>query len=267
MPTVNDILRESGFTDDQIKSLDAKAITAFSGVLTTAQQEREQAELERRSNADFYENKIVPSLTGWDEEKQRIESDRSQLAAKLAYYEKLVPGDAPPFVAPPQGGYRAGAPGGTPGSPTFFDVNKIYERAGDAVKTITDIEWEHRRLTGQSLPISPSELIQQADAQRLDPRSYASKRFDWDAKRQEQERKAQEEHDRQVAAAAVSENDRKWAERVGSNPDVRIPQASRYTDIARAVKAGTRPDPLMMNDSERKKATSAMIRSDLQESA
>ena len=43
MPTVNEILKQSGLTDEQIAALDAKAITAFTGVLTTAEQERKTA--------------------------------------------------------------------------------------------------------------------------------------------------------------------------------------------------------------------------------
>ena len=44
MPTVNEILKQSGLNDEQIAALDAKAITAFTGVLTTAEQERKTAQ-------------------------------------------------------------------------------------------------------------------------------------------------------------------------------------------------------------------------------
>ena len=36
MPTVAEILKQSGFSDDDIAKFDAKAITAYTGVLTTA---------------------------------------------------------------------------------------------------------------------------------------------------------------------------------------------------------------------------------------
>ena len=44
MPTVQEVLKQSGLTDEQITALDAKAISAFTGVLTTAEQERQAAQ-------------------------------------------------------------------------------------------------------------------------------------------------------------------------------------------------------------------------------
>jgi hypothetical protein len=276
MPTVSDILKQSGFSDDQIAAMDNRAITAFSGVLSQAEQEHQAAELAKRANADFYDQQIVPALTGWDEEKQRIENEKARVAAEAAFYRTqaeeakkfgFVPADAPSFQGrDQQGRYVAGAPGATPGSPQFFDVNRVYERAGDAVSVIADIQWEHQQLFGSPLPVSPSELIRQADAMKLDPKTYAARKFDFAGKRQEQEKRRQEAHDAEIAAKATAENDRKWAERVGSNPDVRMPLTNpKYTEIARAVKAGTRPDPLMMNESQRRAETRTAIRTELAE--
>jgi hypothetical protein len=62
---------------------------------------------------------------------------------------------------------------------------------------------------------------------------------------------------------AVEDNNRQWAERVGSNPDVRMPQTSRYADVQRGVKEGTIPDPLSLNDVQRRQLTSKMIRDDI----
>jgi len=44
MPTVHEILKQSGLNDEQIAALDAKAIAAFTGVLSTAEQERQTAQ-------------------------------------------------------------------------------------------------------------------------------------------------------------------------------------------------------------------------------
>jgi hypothetical protein len=310
--TVEQVLRESGFTDEQIRGLDPKAITAFGGVLSTAERERTEAlqardaaELAQRSNVDFYENKIAPSLTAWEEEKQRIDNESAKSKAEAAYYRTqaeeakkggFIPAEAPgfdasrfvppnPAVPPrdPQGRYVANAPGGVPGSPQYFDVNKVYERAGDAVGILTDIQWEHQRLFGQPLPISPTELIRQADAQKLDPKSYAARTFNWDQRRQQMREDEQKKHDDEIAAKAsasaeqlrkedeerhkkeLQEVDRKWAERVGSNPDVRRPVDSRFSDIQRAVKANDLPDPLSLNDQQRRAQTASMIRKDMAE--
>jgi hypothetical protein len=319
MPTVEEVLRESGFTAEQIAALEPKAITAFSGVLSAADKERAEAkaaqdaaELAQRSNVDFYENRIAPSLVAWEEEKQKLENASAKALAEAAFYRTQAeeakksgfilaeaPGfDASKFVPPnpnpangggqrdAQGRYVANAPGGTPGSPQFFDVNKVYERAGDAVGVIADIQWEHQRLYGKPLPISPTELVRQADAVKLDPKVYAARTFNFDARRQqmaEEEAKVGREkiaaeavapweqklkEEQEASKKALADNDRKWAERVGSNPDVRMPQTNaKMTDINRAVKANEMPDPLSLNDQQRRALTSQMIRKDISESA
>jgi hypothetical protein len=266
--TVEEILRQAGYSDSQIAGLDRRTITAFSGVLTEAQAAREAAELAHRSNVEFYENKIAPSLVMWDEEKTKIENDRTRDRAELAFYKTqadearvagFIPADAPGYQPrDEQGRYVAGVPGATPGSPSF-DVNQVYARAGDAIGVLSDIQWEHQRLFNQPLPVSPSELVRKADSVKLDPRTYAAREFHWDQRRQEMQKKEQEKHDDTIRA----ERDRYWAEKVGSNPDVRLGMSSRYSDAARAVRAGTRVDPLTLNDQERSRATRAAIREDL----
>ncbi len=317
--TVEEILKQSGFTDDQIKALDAKVVAGFGSVLTTAEQQRttaekerqeavaarEAAELAQRSNVDFYENKIAPSLTAWEEEKARIENDKARASAEAAYYRTqaeeakksgFIPTEAPSFdpakftppnpgVQPrdPQGRYVPNVPGSTPGSPTF-DVNQVYQRAGDAVGVLTDIQWEHQRLFGQPMPISPTELIRQADAVKLDPKTYASRTFNWDTRRQQMQADDEKKKAEKISADAVApyeqklkeaeerhkkelaDRDRKWAEQGGSNPDVRMPQASRFADHMRAVKANEAPDPLTLNDQQRRALTATMIRKDITES-
>lgn len=308
MITVAEVLRQTGFTEEQIKALDAKAITAFDGIISSAEKERhdavaarEQAELAQRSNVEFYETKIAPSLTAWEEDKARIENEAARRAAEAAFYRTqaeearksgFIPNDAPnfdpaKFIPPvqtsrdPQGRYVANVPGSTPGSPTF-DVNQVYQRAGDAVGVLTDIQWEHQKLFGQPLPISPTELVRQADAVKLDPKTYAARTFNWETRRQQMQQEEEKKRAEKIAADAVApyeqrlkdaeeqskkslaELDRKWAERIGSNPDVRMPQDSRYADISRAVKANELPDPLALNDQQRRQQTAQMIRKDLE---
>ena len=312
MPTVAEVLKQTGFTDEQIKALDPKAMTAFDGILSTAEKERQdavtardQAELAQRSNAEFYETKIAPSLTGWEEEKIRIENERTRAVAEAAYYRTQaeeakksgliateVPGfDASKFNLSPaptqtrdsQGRYVPNAPGSTPGSPTF-DVQQIYQRAGDAVGVLANLQWEHQRLYGVPLPISPTELIKQADAVKLDPMVYAARTFNWDARRQQMQEEEARKNREKIAAEAVApweqkikdaeekhkkdmaELDRKWAERTGNNPDLRRPADSKYTEIQRAVNAKELPDPLLLNDQQRRAQTATMIRKDLAES-
>jgi hypothetical protein len=329
MPTVHEILKQSGLTDEQIATLDAKAITAFTGVLTTAEQERqaaqeavakaeqerqtvqktqgeieqerqaiaaakEAAELAKRSNEQFYANEIAPALNNWGNEKVQKDAElafyRTQLeGAKAAGF---IPSEAPAFqpqasgVQPrdQQGRYVAAAPGSTPGSPTFT-MEDIRNGLGGTLGTLTDIQWKYQRLFNEPLPISPTQLVKEAEAQRLDPAAYAEKRFNFQAREQELVRKTQEEHDAKIRAEAaapyeqklaeaetarqkaIEETDRKWAEKIGSNPDVRIAQPSRFADVARAVKANERPDPLNLNEQQRRQATSVAIKHEISEQA
>ncbi len=320
MPTIAEVLKQSGFTDEQINAMDAKMLEAANTYVSSAAAERaaaekarqeaqaarDQAEIAQRSNVEFYETKISPSLSQWETEKAEKDNAVARANAEIAYYRTqfeehkkngLIPAEVPgfdptKFVAPnnpnqprdPQGRYVAGAPGSTPGSPTF-DVNKVYERAGDAIGILTDIQWEHQRLFGQPLPISPTELVRQADAMKLDPKSYAARTYNWDARRQQIRDEEQRKHDEEVAAKALapmeqklkeaeeahkkelSDLNRKFAESAGSNPDVRRTVDARQTEILRAVSAKELPDPLLLSDQQRRAQTSQMIRKDIESAA
>jgi hypothetical protein len=273
MHSVEEILRQSGFTDQQITSMDQRAITAFSGVLSEADRQRQQAELERRSNIDFYDNQIAPSLVQWDEEKSRLENEKARIAAEAAFYRTqaeqarasgFIPADAPGYQQPRDTGGRYVA--GTTGSPVF-EPQEIVKRAGDGLATIADIDWRHRQLfDGKPLPIAPSELIKQADARRMDPMTYAAQTFGFQKREEELQQQKQEAHDSQIRKDATAERDKYWAERTGSNPDVRMAMRSpEMTTVARAVKTGQLPDPLSLNEGERRAATRQAIRADLSE--
>jgi hypothetical protein len=331
MPTVQEVLKQSGLTDEQITALDAKAISAFTGVLTTAEQERQAAqqaaakaeqerkaamesvekaeqerkaaaealeaqEVRKRSNDQFYEESIVPALNNWGNEK-------TQKDAELAFYKTqlesakatgFIPTEAPNYQPQPaaaqaapqrdaQGRYIAGAQGGTPGSPTFT-MEAIDQRLGNGISNIGWAMQEYQRLTGgQFLPDSFDKLAEEATNSRLPFRDYVARKYDFTGKQAEIQRKQQEEHDtkvRQEASApfeaklkeaeaakqkAIEETDRKWAEKIGSNPDVHIAQPSRFADVARAVKANERPDPLNLNEQQRRQATSQAIRQEVVE--
>ena len=163
-------------------------------------------------------------------------------------------------------------------------MQQIYQRAGDAVGVLANLQWEHQRLFGVPLPISPTDLIKQADAVKLDPQTYASRTFNWEARRQQLQQEEEKKKADKIAADAVApweqkvkdaqeqakkdlaENDRKWAERTGNNPDVRRVQDARFTDISRAVNNKDIPNPLDLNDQQRRALTSQMIRKDISES-
>jgi hypothetical protein len=281
MPTVEEILRQSGFTNDQIRALEPRAITAFGGILSQAEQAREAAELAQRSNVDFYDNRIAPSLTQWEEEKVRLESERANVVAEAAFYRAqneaarasgFVPAEAPGFQPRDGNGRYVAGGGSTPGSPAYIpgngnggvDMNAIDQRLGNGISNVAWAMQEYQRLNpGQFLPDSFDRLAQEATVQRMDFRDYVSRKYQFAEKRAEAAKKQQQEHDDKIRKEAEAGRDRFWSERVGSNPDVRRPEDSRFGSAMRAQKAGTIPDPLSLSEEQRRIATRAAIREDI----
>lgn len=333
MPTVLEILKQTGLSQEQIDAMDARAMTAFNSVLTTAETEkktgtdaaakadadfkaataavakaekerqdaiaaREAAELAQRSNVDFYETKIVPGLTGWDEEKLKLENERTKALAEAAYYRTqnegarsggFIPTDAPGYVAPVEkprdgnGQYVANG-GGTPGSPSFLNPTELAARFSDSAGMLTDIQWKYQSLYGSPMPISPSQLIREADAQKLDPKAYAEKRYNFSQREQELNAQRTAEHETKLKTEATAAEAKVWeekmkvreaefaakekqrAEQAGNNPDVRVPAgSSKYAEIKRAVETGERPNPLKMTDAQRRAATRNAIHSEIEQ--
>ena len=168
--TVAEILKASGLDDAAIAALDAKVLAGFNGVLTAAEQERtaaaesakkaeeervaakaaqDAAELAQRSNRDWYENEVIPNLTSWEDKEKALQTEIANANARAAFYEAqnkgakdggFIAADAPAFtpaaVVPPvrdaSGKFVAGAPGSTPGSPTF-KMEDIDNRLGNGL--------------------------------------------------------------------------------------------------------------------------------------
>lgn len=329
MPTVLEILKQTGLSQEQIDAIDAKALSAFGTMMTTAETERkagtdavakadadfkaakeavataeknrqeaiaarEAAELAQRSNVDFYEQKIVPSLAGWDDEKQKLENARIAAESQAAFYRTqvegaktggFIPTDAPGYVPPTtdpakrdaEGKYVAGG-GGTPGSPTYMDPQKLAAQFSDKAAELSNIEWRYRSLYNGVMPIAPSQLIAEADAQKLNPTAYAEKRFNFSQREQELNAARTLEHETKLRTESAAAKDAEWqekmkareaefaaekkqlAEKSGNNPDVRVPAGSaKFADIKRAVEAGELPNPLKMTDAQRRAATTRQI--------
>lgn len=334
--SVKDALKASGFTQEQIDAIDARALTIFDGAMTTADSdraaataaqakadadfksataavakaekerldavaEREKAELQGRSNVEFYEQKVVPGLTGWDTEKTALENARVKAEAEAAFYRTqaeaaksggFIPTDAPGYVPPVaaptrdgNGRYVAGADGGTPGSPTYMDPTKLAAEFSNKAGVLTDISWRYSSLNGGApMPIPPSQLIAEADAQKLDVKAYAEKRFGFAQRETDLNAARQRDHEAKIAADSAAAKDIEWkakldaretefaaekkkyAEGAGNNPDVRTPSGSaKYAEIKRAVETGERPNPLKMTDAQRRAATRNAIHSEIQQ--
>src|SRR6516164_3104587 len=128
-PSVRDILKQTGMSDETITALDANVLKAFESVLTTATSSQEDAAEKLRLQQDLYDREITPALNAWGSEKATLEAERD-------FYKKqnegartggFIPKDAPVHVAPTQDpGTGRFVPAGNPvpGSPSF-DPGKV----------------------------------------------------------------------------------------------------------------------------------------------
>lgn len=322
MATVAEILKSSGWSDAEIQALDARAITAFSGVLTTAEQAqadavakaakaeqdyqaakaaKEAAELQGRANTEFWNDTVNPNLTEWDAKLKAADTARANAEAAAAFYKTqneaartsgFVPTDAPAFTAPaapviptraPNGQYVPNAPGSTPGSPTFT-MEDVDRRLGNGISNIGWAMQEYQRLTGgQFLPDSLDKLSDEATQNKLPFKDYVSRKYNFPGKQQEITQRLQQDHDAKVAAerdavkdaewkAKLAEREtefaakeKTWAERNANNPDQRVVVSSRIPELQRKVETKDLPDPLLMNENQRRANTAKMIRDTISE--
>jgi hypothetical protein len=275
MPTVQEILRQSGFRDSEIEVLDERAKVAFTNVLQQAQAEREQAELQKTSVDEFWRNTYNPGIAAWEQERAEVAKKIAAAEAKAAYLERerqalresgLVSDDLPNFTPGrgSSGRFTSGA-GTTPGTPTFVDPNEFVGRAAQGLAQIADVDYRHRALYNQPMPVTPSQLIQEADKLGISPTEYAERKFGFSKRESEIAAQRAKEHDDKIRTETRAQADREWAERTGSNPDVRQPQgSSKYAEIRRAVKQGERPDPTKLTPEQRRRATLDAIHKDIE---
>lgn len=269
MATVREILLQTGFSPSQIAQIDTRAISAFDTVLTQAEAEREQAELSRRANTEFYETKIIPALTSWEAEQQQLEAAKASAERERNYYRAaavaagIVPGEEPNRDA--SGRYVASAPGSTPGSPTFT-IDEVKKGLGQELGTITDVNWRHMQLYGKPMPLAPTEFLRQAEQAGVDPASFADRKFKFSEREAEIAKQARQAEIDAATKAAVEENNRKWAERASGHPDLGRPSGtSAYAPIRKGIAEGQRPDPLRLSDQQRRQATRQQIHKEIEE--
>ncbi len=328
VPTLGEVLKKSGWTQEQIDALDAKAVSGLNSVLTTAsdaeatasqkQQEaataaakaeadrraaeksatdakaaQDAAELSQRTVKEFWDNTYNPGIAAWEKERAALAKKAADAEAETAFYKTqreslkaagIITADAPVFT-PPAVVPPVVDPTKTPGTPTFVDPNVVVSRVGDGMYGVMNIMHKYSTLhNGQPLPISPSQLIQEADRLKLSPMDYAARTFKFAEKEAEAAAAAAKAHDDAIAAAAVASTDEAHkaeikklqddfnakeklrAEQGGNNPDVRVPPgSSKFADLQRATKAGERPDPTKMTAEQRRQVTLSNIHKEIEE--
>jgi hypothetical protein len=264
MPTVAEVLKQSGMSDEQIAAIDAKAIDALGTYAATATADRERGELAQRSAEQLFNDQINPALNAWGNKEANLTAERD-------YYKAQAEGakaggfvaDVPPFV-PAQsrgaGGQFVPNANVVPGSPNFQELE---EKVGSALGTIADLQWQYQKLNGTVMPDSPTRLVAEAAAQRMSLTDYAAKKYDFAGRRAAIETEAKQKERDAIVKETTEARDKYWAERSGSNPNVRMAEPSRFSELSKGVKDGTRVDPLKMTREQRHAATASAIRADV----
>jgi hypothetical protein len=312
VPTLAEVLKQSGWTQDQIDALDAQARTGLNSYVTNIYQTAEQkeqaalaaaqkaeedrkaqeaataaavaaqeaAELNVRQAQDFWANVYPAANAEAEAEKARLAKEAADAKAEAAYYKAqresylgtlgIDPSNAPVFTPPPAPVVDQNK---TPGTPTFSE-DAIMKRLDQGVHTIQDIGWKYQQLYGTPIPISPSQLVSEADRLKLSPMEYAARTFKFAEKEAEHRAAEAKKHDDEIAAKTAAEKESEWkakmdaqaaefsakerkmAEQISSHPDMHLPPGSaRVAEIKRAVSAGERPDPTKMTPEARLKLT------------
>jgi hypothetical protein len=122
VPTLGEVLKKSGWTQEQIDALDAKAVSGLTTVLTTASQAeeiatqkekeavaaaakaeidrkaaedsaaaaraaQEAAELSKRSVDEFWHNTYNPGIAQWEKDRIELTKKANDAAAEAAFYK------------------------------------------------------------------------------------------------------------------------------------------------------------------------------------
>lgn len=148
----------------------------------------------------------------------------------------------------------------TPGTPTFSgDPNEFVSRVSRGLSQLSDVEWKYRKLYNQPLPESPSSLIAEADRLGISPMEAADRKYKFSAKEQEL-------RDSTIRQEVETRIRKEFAEKSGSNPDMRLPSGnSTYAETRRAIETGKLKDPTRMTPQERRQQALNSIHKSLEE--
>jgi len=266
MKTVAEILKETGLTDEQITALDAKVVTGVTTILSTAQQAQDKAELAQRATNEKFEKEISPALDAWANEKASYDTRIAAYQAAMKAAEEggfKIPDvlKAPTVTPTPARAEDGQFVAGPTGSPEF--VGKLKDEIGSAFGFVADVTWKYRTLYGAEMPDSPTAIIREATAQRMNPADYAAKKYDFAGKEAAKKAADQKAHDDSIRKETEEKKDREWSEKMSSNPDLRRGEISGFSQLSKAVDAKQRPNPLGMSREERHRATSQAIQKDI----
>lgn len=263
MPTVAEVLKTAGLTDEQITALDAKAVTAFEGVLTIAGSERLEAEKAQRSAQQLFDEQITPALNSWGNKEANLQAERDYYKT-LA--EKAKDGGFVAELAPfkPEGtrNEKGEFVATTPGSP---DMKKFEQQVVGGIGALTDLQWKYRKLFGEEMPDAPTALLAEAEANKMPFPQWAARKYGFDEKQKSIDTAKAQAHEEGIRKEERAKVEREFAERSpnAGNPNTTRGLVSNYAELKKGIADGQRSDPLKMTDAERSRATQESIRQDL----
>jgi hypothetical protein len=274
MATVEEVLRQTGLSDDEIKALDQKIMTGFSTILTSAESARADAQEAERRYSHLYQTEIVPALNNWGSEKATLTAERDFYKSQNegARSAGFIPKDAPahvnpnPSPQPERGSDGRYLPGGNPvpGSP-----GPAAAAAGPSMsqimRGISNAQWaanEYMRLYNSPMPDDFDSLLEQSSGKMQDFRDYVSQKYGFEGKRKEMAETKAREHDEGIRKDERQKIEKEIAERGGSNPMLRGAASSNFATVRKAMESGRAKDPLTLNAEQRRMQTRDMISTD-----
>jgi hypothetical protein len=233
MPTLAELLKSAGIAEDVAAGVPKEVAAAIETHLTAAdtkfltasQKEERAAELERLVAQKEVE--LTNYVATYGSKLVDTSAKDAEIAGLRTALEKLK-SDGFNVEIPPVSGKPAEPAKGA----NAVDEDKLLGKVGLTMGSILNLNNEYARLYGQPLPDDINALYDEAKKNNYtNVLDYASKKYKFAEKREEQSAAKQKEHDDKIRADATAEAERKAAERYGSNPNLRGGEPSRNSMV------------------------------------
>lgn len=262
MKTTEEILRENGFTDEQIKTLDSKAIAAFNTIAAEASEALRKADETNVTINKRWEEEYVPQIN-------QVYSAVEAAKADAAYWKTIAEGaKANGFVVPET--TPGGTPTATPAAPVVpgRDASGKFQPADqprymtqaeayDALTNAMYITTEYQRLFGTPIPEDISTIVNEATARKIPTRQYAEEKYGFAKKREEIATAKTEAEINKRVDEKYKAREQELQEKYGSNPNLRPAVTSRFSNVREFNKDTSHPGS--MTPAQRHAATRKYI--------
>src|SRR5882757_4876106 len=272
--TTEEILKDAGFSEEDIKALDPKIIAGVGKVATesasmraAAAADKATADEEKRRMEAWFNEDVIPQInTNYSEvASAKATAEFYRLQNEGAIAQGFVPKDAPGYVpgtkTVPNNEQQPRGEGGQFVQNQEVAGSKFITKE-DFYSAITNSQWavnEYSRLyPGQTIPDDIQVLGTEAQNLRKPFRDHVSDKYKFEARRQEIQAAKQQEHDDKIRKDEREKVVKENAEKYGPNPDLRVPQGvSSFSTIRENPNVNKNPGS--MNPNERRAAVRKFI--------